>query len=188
MQKPETTLCRSLPLWAISHFGQGRPITPHRFEQAEGADDVGLNELARAMDGAVHMAFCGEVDHRARLVLGQQAADQGGIADVALHQLMTSIALQAGQSLGVTRVGELVEVDDGLIAGGQPVEHEVGANKTCAAGHKNCHFLTLKLNELRPQFMLDFINSITYTLSKRLCKASRTRETKKISRDRQAYR
>ncbi len=35
--------------------------------------------------------------------------------------------------------GELVQVDDGLIAGGQPVEHEAGTNKTCDAGHHKGH-------------------------------------------------
>ena len=85
------------------------------------------------------MAFGGEVDPRTGLVLGQQAADQGAVADVASHQLVAGIALQAGQGFGVARVGELVEVDDGLIAGGKPVEHKVGANEAGTAGDENGH-------------------------------------------------
>ena len=119
--------------------GQVAPKAPHRFEQVEGAHDVGLDELARAVDGAVHMAFGREVDHRTRPMLGQQAVDQGAVADVALHQLVACVALQAGQSFGVARVGQFVEVHDRLITGSQPVQYEVGANKTCAAGHQNGH-------------------------------------------------
>ena len=59
------------------------------------------------------------------------------VADVALHQLVACVTLQAGQGFGIARVGELIEVHDRLIAGSEPVQHKVGANKTCAAGYKN---------------------------------------------------
>ena len=39
----------------------------------------------------------------------------------------------------VASVGEFVEVDDGLIAAGQPVEDEVGADESRAAGDKKGH-------------------------------------------------
>ena len=39
------------------------------------------------------MAFGSKVDHGAGLVLGQQSADQGGVANVAVHQLVACIAL-----------------------------------------------------------------------------------------------
>ena len=55
-----------------------------------------------------------KVDHRARLVLGQQAGDQGGVADIALHEDVARIALDAVQVVQIARVGELVEVDHGL--------------------------------------------------------------------------
>lgn len=85
------------------------------------------------------MAFCREVDHRTRLVLSQQAGDQCDIANVPLHQLVAQIPLQAHQRFGVARVGEFVEVDDGLVAGGQPIEDKVGANEAGAAGDENGH-------------------------------------------------
>ncbi len=125
-------------------YGEMAPVSPHGLQQSESAHDVGLDEITGAMDGAVHMTFGSKVDHSAGLVLGQQTADQGGITDVALHQLVTRIALQGGQSFGVAGIGELVQVDDGFVTGRQPVEHEVGANKTSAAGHKKCHFIKVK--------------------------------------------
>lgn len=85
------------------------------------------------------MAFGSKVDHRTRAMLSQQAADQIGITDVALHQLVPRIALQAGQGFRISRVSEFVQVDHGLIAGGQPVQHEIGANESGAAGDKKGH-------------------------------------------------
>ena len=85
------------------------------------------------------MAFGGEVEHSAGLVLGQQAVDQFGITDVALHKDMPRIALQAGQGFQIARVGEFVKVDDGLLTGGQPVQHKVGADESGCAGDKKGH-------------------------------------------------
>ena len=121
-----------------------RPMRTHRFEQAEGADDVGLNEVFGAMNGAVHMALGGEVDDRAGPVLGQQPGHQRTVADVALHEHMACIALQAGQVFQVARVGEFVEIDDGFGRLGKPVEHEVAADEAGAASDEN-HETTLKV-------------------------------------------
>ena len=122
---------------------QRAPVAAHGFEQAEGADHVGLDEVLGAMDGAVHMALGREVDHGARPVLGQQAGQDFAIADVGLHEDMARIALQALQALEVARVGELVHVEHRLIAGSQPVQHEIGADEAGAACDKN-HGSTLQ--------------------------------------------
>ena len=50
---------------------QPTPVGAHGFQQAKGADNVGLDEVFGAVDGAVHVAFGGEVDDGAGLVLGQ---------------------------------------------------------------------------------------------------------------------
>ncbi len=69
-------------------------VGAHRFEQAEGADDIGLDEVFRAVDAAVDMRLGRKIDHRTRLVLGQQAADQFDVANVALDENMARIAVQ----------------------------------------------------------------------------------------------
>ena len=89
------------------------------------------------MDGAVYMAFGGEVHHRARLVLGKEAFDQGTVADVAMHEEVTRVALQRRKGLAVAGVGQRIEVDHRLVAGRQPVEHEVRADEAGAACHEN---------------------------------------------------
>ncbi len=118
---------------------QRAPVAAHRFEQVEGADDVGLDEGARAFDRAVDVALGREVQHRAHFVLGQKARHQGGIADIAVHEHMACVALQARPVLEVAGIGQLVEVDDGLVLMCKPVEDEVRPDEAGAAGYKNSH-------------------------------------------------
>ena len=103
------------------------------FQQVKGADDIGLDEVFRAVDGAVHMAFSGKVEDGARLVLGQQTADQLRIADIALHEEVARVVLHCGQGFKVAGVGQLVQVEDGLVVLRQPVENEVAADEAGAA-------------------------------------------------------
>jgi hypothetical protein len=83
------------------------------------------------------MRLGGKVDYGARLVLRQQAGYQGGVANVALHEDVARIALQAGQVVQVACVGEFVEIKHRLFAGGKPVKNKVGADEAGAAGDKN---------------------------------------------------
>ena len=119
--------------------GQRRPVAAHGFEQFVAAQHIGLDEGTGAVQGAVHMAFGGEVEHGTRPVLGQQALHQSAVADAAVHKLVPRIALQAGEVFKVAGVGEQVEVDDRLVALGQPVEHEVAADESGTAGDEDGH-------------------------------------------------
>ena len=83
------------------------------------------------------MRFGREVDDGTGLVLCQQAFEQGGVANVALHEYVAGVALHAGQVVQIACVGEFVEVDHGLVGVGNPVEHEVGANEAGAASYQN---------------------------------------------------
>jgi hypothetical protein len=72
---------------------QAIPVSAHGFEQVEGADDIGLDEVLGAVDRAVHMAFGGKVDDGARLVPGQQVSDEFTVTDVTLQEAVARIAL-----------------------------------------------------------------------------------------------
>ena len=118
-------------------LGQCGPVGAGGLQQRVGAFDVGAHEGAGAVDGAVDMALGGEVHDGARAVLGQQAVDQGAVADVAMHEDVACVAAQALEVAQVAGVGERIEVEHGLAAGlgaGQPVEHEVAADEAGAAG------------------------------------------------------
>ncbi len=55
-------------------------------EEDVGAENVGAHEGFGAEDGAVDVAFGGEVDDGVDAVLGEEALDEGAVADVALDE------------------------------------------------------------------------------------------------------
>jgi hypothetical protein len=122
--------------------GQGTPVGPHRFEQAEGAQDISLDEVLGTVDGSVHVTLGREVDHDPRAVLGQQKVDQVKVTQVALYEDVPRITLETGNVLEVARIGELVEVDYRLVVGGEPVEYEVATDETGAASDENIFFFS----------------------------------------------
>ena len=122
---------------------QAAPVGPGGLEQRERALDVGLHEGARPADAAVDMALGGKVQTSARAVLGEQAVDQRAVTDVALDEVVARIALQAGQVRQVAGIGHRIEVDDGLVAGLEPVEHEVAADEAGTTGDENGHVVAL---------------------------------------------
>ena len=75
--------------------GEAIPVGADGFEQAEGADDVGLDEVFRAVDAAVNVRFGGKIDDGARLVLGEQPGDEVEVADVAVDEDMARVAFGA---------------------------------------------------------------------------------------------
>ncbi|MNP66326.1 hypothetical protein D3C76_1620270 [compost metagenome] len=83
MQKPERLARRGV---------KALPVTTHRFEQLESADHIGFDERLRAVDGAVDMRLGGKVEHRARLMFGQQPLQQRPVADIAVHEHVLRVA------------------------------------------------------------------------------------------------
>ena len=109
-----------------------------RFEQGERALDVGADELGRAVDAAVDVALGREVDDGARPVLGEQAIEQrAGRRCRRARRRGARSPSSDGQVLGVAGVGEGVEIDDRLVACGQPVEDEIRADEAGAAGDED---------------------------------------------------
>lgn len=87
------------------------------------------------------MALSGEIQYGVGLVFGQQAGDQGAVADVTLHEHVVRVAVQAGQGLQIAGIGQGVEIDD-LDATGDRFENKVTANESGTAGDKPCgHYL-----------------------------------------------
>lgn len=54
-----------------AHIIQTVPVSASRFQQHIGADDIGLDKVSRACDGAVNMALSGQMHHGIRLVQGK---------------------------------------------------------------------------------------------------------------------
>ena len=54
-----------------------------------------------------------------------------------MHENVLRIALERREIPQITRIRELVEVDDRLVAALTPVEDEICADKSGSAGHEN---------------------------------------------------
>ena len=81
----------------LSLTGQTRPVAAGGFEQDVGAGDVGLDEVAGAVDGAVDVGFGGEMDDAGGLVLGKEGIHGGPIADVGVGEAIARGVGHRGQ-------------------------------------------------------------------------------------------
>ena len=97
-------------------------VTPCRFQQDEGADDVGLHEVGGPVDRAVDMAFRRQMHDE----IGPEARKRGfcrrKVADIRAQEGVAAVFRNGIERAKVPRVGQLVEVDDRLIVASQPVE------------------------------------------------------------------
>jgi hypothetical protein len=112
------------------------PVGACGFEEVECSDDIGLDEIAWAVDGAIDVGFCGEVDDGVGFVGGEDVVEEGSIPDVAVEEEVIGVALEVTKVCWVTGVGESVEVEDAALAEVDPVEDKVGADEAGAAGDK----------------------------------------------------
>jgi hypothetical protein len=109
-------------------------VEARRFEQLEGADEVGRDEGPGPVDGAVDVGFRREVHDRSRAVDAQEVPHPHPIPDVGLDEGEPLVLFHVGQALAVARVGELVHRDDVILGGGEEVPHEVAADETRGSG------------------------------------------------------
>lgn len=104
-------------------------------EKVIGAEDVGVNEVFRTVDGSVHVALGGEVHDGIRRVFFKEAVDDGGIANIGLDKGVVRVIKAASKGGKVSRIGELVDIDD--LMGGfiNDLTNEIGANEAGATGN-----------------------------------------------------
>jgi hypothetical protein len=109
-----------------------------QLQQGVGADDVGLDEVIGAHNGAVHVGLGGEVGDGIHLVVIQDAGQGGPVADVSQHEHIAVADARGhiGQALRVAGVGEFVHVDDASREAGffEQVAYEIAADEAAAAG------------------------------------------------------
>ncbi len=105
--------------------GEGCVVLARGLEEGERSVDVGAEEGLGAVDGAIDVALCGEVHDSAGLVLCEEARDERGVTDITLNEGVVRVVVNGGEVGWVAGVGELVEIDDGTAAGGEPVQYEV---------------------------------------------------------------
>ncbi len=110
-----------------------------RFQQHIGADDIGLDKVSWACDGAISMTLGGQMHHRIRLVQGKHPIQLGAIADIDLLKRMTLACRYIGQGFQIASIGEFIEVDNGILGITDDMAHDSRADKTSATGSENFH-------------------------------------------------
>ena len=85
-------------------------------KEVECAENIGLDELARTVDGTVDMAFGGEMHHRFRPVPCEDFPYPRSIAQVDLLEMVPRMVHHTDKRRKVPSVTKLVEIDD-LVVG-----------------------------------------------------------------------
>jgi hypothetical protein len=83
-------------------------------KEAKGADYVRKNELLRADDGAIHMAFGGKIYNRIWSVGLKQGSHQCGVLDASMNEYVSSLIPDGSKIAKIACVRELVKVDHAI--------------------------------------------------------------------------
>ena len=118
---------------------QGLPIGTRRLEQLVSPNDVGLNELCRAVDRAVDMGFGGQVHDGIRLEFQQRFTDTFAIGDIGLKELIAVAAVDFCQRLEIAGVGQLVQIEDAVPGVLDQMADQSRADESGSAGYENAH-------------------------------------------------
>ena len=87
------------------------PVAQRFLQEGEGADDVGLNEVAWTIDRTIDMAFGRQMHHRVRLVFLEQLAQRRSLANALFFERVVRVAVSAGQRLEAGGIGQLVDIN-----------------------------------------------------------------------------
>ena len=121
---------------ALVLLGEAFPIELRGLQQAQSSHHVRLRESERVLDGAVHMAFCRQVDDAIDLFVLHELVERVEVADVHLHELVVRLPFDVLEVRKVACIGQLIEVDNLVF---RILVHEKANNmapdKACTAGN-----------------------------------------------------
>ena len=118
-------------------FSQTCPIMARGLEQPKCSFNVGADKFLSIVDGAVNVALRCKMDDRRRLMELQQIAYQVRIINISARKYVTTVVAKLSQIGRVPGVCELIKVDNPRTFLREPMQYEVGADKTGAARHQN---------------------------------------------------
>ena len=116
---------------------QPLPVFARGVQQLKCSEDVGANEFFGPVDRPVDVRLGGKVHHRPRLIPAKQVAHQRGVGNVSAHERMRLACSQRMQILQIAGVSQGVEIHYRRRLTREPMQNEVGADETGAAGHQN---------------------------------------------------
>ncbi len=111
------------------------PGGARRLQQHKGAVDVGLDEGARPVYGAVDVALGGQVHDHVGCEGREQGADGPGIADVDLLEGEPRVVGDGCEVVAIAGIGQLVQHADAMVARLDQMAHDRRSDKAGPAGH-----------------------------------------------------
>ena len=118
-------------------------VFPASVHHGRRADDVRLQEDARILNAAVHVAFRSEVHHDVRMLFLKELIHGFPVTDIRLHKTEVRIVHDALQRAQVACVGQLIQADDPVIRIlAQHVKDEIASDESGAAGYDDRHNFT----------------------------------------------
>lgn len=113
-------------------------------EDVEEADEVALQVSARILDGVAHARLRSEVNHDVEAVLREQALNQRGVAEVALHEREAAVLIRLGEhrqagllDAGVVVAVDVVQADDHVVGLLEQLLHQERPDETGGPGNEN---------------------------------------------------
>ena len=128
MQKAELPGCFSRKL---------TPIAQGLLQQREGSGDVGRDEVLRAVDRTVDMAFGRKVHDGVGPKLFENLSHGGGVRNVGLQEMIARIGPGAWNRSRIGGIGQLIDIEDFMIGFRQQQTKKSRADETVAAGDRN---------------------------------------------------
>jgi hypothetical protein len=122
----------------LHHAGDAQ--LAHHLHQSVSAEDIRVEKGLRLGYGAVHVSFGGEVDDG---VDALRSVDHSRlVADVSVNKAIAGISFHAAQIVQVSRVGQLVQINDlcAALAGEHP-PNEGAADEPGPAADEDLHRL-----------------------------------------------
>jgi hypothetical protein len=87
------------------------------------------------MYGAVHVTFRRKVDNGPRTAASQEIAHQLSVTDISVYERVPWIGRNRYQIAKIPSVSELVKIYDRTAFGREPLQNEIGADKTGSSSH-----------------------------------------------------
>lgn len=124
-------------------------------EDVKETHEVALEVGARVLDGVAHARLGREVHHDVESVLGEQALDEGGVAQVAAHEGEATLGVGLGQhakarvfDAGIVVTVEVVETDDCVIVRFEQLLRQKRPDEASSARDKHFSHIYSSLTEL----------------------------------------
>jgi len=81
-------------------------------------------------------------------VLGKHPVQFGAVADIHLFKGITFTFCDTSQGFQIARIGEFIEIDNGILSITDDMAHNSRTDKTCATGNENFHRYVFSCEEL----------------------------------------